>query len=58
MWSIRHGKYSEKSIFENQPVLFLIQCCYFQEPPEMFLNLIDKKLFDNGCFIFLFLDIT
>ena len=36
----------KKPIFENHPVLFLIQGCHFQKQPEMFLNLKDKKHFD------------
>ena len=40
----------KKPVFESQPVLFLIQWYYFHEQPEMFLNLIDKKLFDNRYF--------
>ena len=28
----------EKPIFENQPVWFHIQGCYFQGQPEVFLN--------------------
>ena len=42
-----------KPFFESQPVLFLIQGFYFQKEPKMFLNLIDKKLFDTQYFLFL-----
>ena len=41
----------KKPIFEDQPALLLIQGCYFQKQPEMFLNLTDKKLFDTQYFI-------
>ena len=42
----------KKLIFEHQSILFLIQECYLQKQPEMFLNLTDKKLFDTQDFYF------
>ena len=45
--------YSKTPPFENQPVLVLIQGCYFQKQPEMFLNFIDKKLFTSILNIFI-----
>ena len=44
----------KKPIFENEPVLGLIQWCYFQKHPEIFLNLIGKKLLNVRYFYFLF----
>ena len=41
-----------KPIFENHPVLILIQVCYFQKQPEKILNLIDKKRLDIEYFQF------
>ena len=44
----------KKPTFGNQPVLFPIQGCYFQEQPEKFLKSVHKKLFIKY-YLFLFI---